>query len=88
MENQGSVAYKLFAKLRKKYLKLEAAYKQLDAANKEMKEKYKRDVLDSNIDAEWTSEDAERKQLHPIWRNIRSYLFIIKQVDKRFKEFS
>lgn len=41
-DRQGSIAYDLFAKIRKQYLKLETVYKDLKEAYKEPEVKYKK----------------------------------------------
>ena len=80
MESKGSVPFSIFNNLREKYLELETAYRELEA-------KYKRNVIDADTDGDWTDEDDEREKLLPSWRNIKPFLPVIQQIDRRYNGF-
>ena len=61
-------------------MELETAYRELEA-------KYKRKVIDAEMDSDWTDENDEREKLLPSWRNIKPFLPVIQQIDRRYDGF-
>ena len=59
----------------------------MQKAYKEVEEKYKIKAIDAEIDAEWSQEDDDKEKLLPSWRNIRPFLPIIQQIDRRYEGF-